>query len=150
MISFSPGVAFRREFHLLARTEIVRDQEDALSELAVPVVRERVADRGPLDPPSGPRLDALVEVGHRRDPARVEPEPVQPLEERPTDVLEQQRPVDPREEILPDRMLVVRERDFLGFDRVLLSAIDPSTGDIARVGRPTPTLAHLVPLLPFP
>ncbi len=126
-------VRLGRELHLVARAQVVGDQEDALGEFPVPVVGECVAHRCPFDAPACARGDALVEVRHRRDAVRVQFQQFQPALVFSAKMLEQVRLADAREQVRPDRVLRVRKNDLLIFSCIFPGGVDVFRCDIPCV-----------------
>ena len=126
-------IRFRRELHLVAGAQVIGDQENALRKLDIPVIRQRVTDSRALDAPAGPRLDAFVEMHHRRDALRIELEQRQSIDILLADVLQQIGLMDPGEQVSPDRMLLIREGDFLGVGGILPGWIKLLFGNITCI-----------------
>src|SRR6266545_1570894 len=79
---------FWREFNLIARAQIIGDQENALRKLFIPVIGNGVTDSRSLNPPSSARADALIQVRDCGNMAWIELQQFQPLFEFVTDLLE--------------------------------------------------------------
>jgi hypothetical protein len=78
-----------RKFHLVARAQVICNQENALRKFFIPIICQRIAHRRPLDAPTRTRTDPLVKIGNRRNTQRVKLQQFQSTIIFTTDMLKQ-------------------------------------------------------------
>src|SRR5688572_16569214 len=123
------------ELDLVAASQKISDQKNALREFFIPIVSNSVTDDCTLDVPARPSGNVTVKVSNGRDVTWIEFQRGQAILKFLANMFQQIWLVNTCIEVCPNRMLFVGEIDFLIFGRIFALWINVLFSNIACIGR---------------